>query len=875
MPFLHNKNSEQASSIRRHSHRRTFSSEAAAAAAAVSNGSLSRSESLVRCKSAPRQTYSFSRASSIRSSPDSRRSPTRLDRAGNYTRTFSTSVIPNNYEINETIDANLAFDGFDGGQQDIIDDINYSTRKPYHRYSRSIPTMRSQSQVMVEKYIPGPNGLSVVQVPVTVPVSNPTHKSRSNSMRVASSPSPVRSSENLQTKKSNPASPLKRHGAVRRSKIIHTPEEAPSSQPDSPKPIVPIPEKQYKPPKDFRTTYEDGENIIEKTVRTKATKDHGSIETTTIIRRHTKRANKENNRQKLDSSKRNIPENKINNSDNILKLREEVQKSELEKQLLESKLEKIKSAERDLATKKERESVQEQGETKDTSEDMSLSGQVIPKRITSFKKPHTKHEKLKGPLRVIKSHDTNDSSHNIETDSEDEITMDNDHGDMESTSIMSSINDYHHLSTIQSIDIEQSRTEDTPLRQDLSKSSPKQETPRLSPRKYGTASDTVQDSNSTNTSNQDIKILNNKLNAFLDKEMLDGKNEHGNDPSYESLLLDIYGTESVQGVSSNFNSKSSLHINDSQISVVPSLDLGHDSNKTMENNHAESKSTKPSMAQYLKASHPYLSNSDDETDDLYRNGIPTRSRNASDGTNSHSHIDSTLSINIPQSQVPNSSYTSMDSQSKADRIWFLPKSDIVNQDENYTNSTVNTNNSNFSKREENDSHNTGTSSSVDVPGGFKNNIKIGKAGLSLDSFKSESSSVYSYQPVQNNVKTHQRVIGLDNLDDTLGEYNNTKVPSDNDKNLVLKKRKDRGRNFRGHKVSQSVDLAVQKSDNRRKSEKLSAFNGQGRSKSLTRRLSLQTAIKNINNIENETYKKHSRNSSFGKSLKKIFGIHSK
>lgn len=875
MPFLRNNNSEQTSSIRRYSHRRTFSSDAAAAAAAVASGSQSRSESLVRCKSAPRQTYSFSRASSIRSSPDSRRSPKRLDRSSNYIRTFSTSVIPSNYENTQTIDSNLAFDDFDGGQRDIIDDRNYTTRKSNHNYSRSIPTMRSLSQGTVERYIPGPNGLSVVQVPVTVPTSSPTHRSRTSSMRISSSPSTMRSSENLQRKESNPTSPLKRHGAVRRSKIIHTPEKTPSSQPFSPDPILSIPEKHYKPPKNFHATYNDGENIIEKSFKTKQTKDHGSIETTTIIRRHTKKENKENTEPKITSAKGTTSAKKPNNKEDILKLREKVQKSELERQLLESKLAKIKLAERDLATKKESEVIKEDEQTKDTPQNMTISEPVIPKRIIPFKKVHTEHQKLKGPLRVVKTQDMHNGRGNFETESEEENTTDDDHYDMESTSIVSSIANYDHLSTIQSIDIEQSRTEDTPTKSDMVNSSPKHKTPRMSPHKKIAGDDTIQHTNRTNTSNQDIKILNNKLNAFLDKEMIDEKNEDGNNPSYESLLLDIYGAEPPHGVNSNFNSQSSLHINDSQISIVPSLDLGQDTDKELGKNTVESKSTKPSMAQYLKASRPYLINSDDETEDPYGKGMHSRSGNASVSTNSHSQIDSNLSINLPQSQVQNSSYSSMDTQSKTDHTWFLPSNNIGDNENNYTSSTVNTNNSRPSKKRDDSSHNTGTSASVDVPGGFKKNLQVGNADLSLDSFKSESSSVYSFHPVQNKGNTQQKVIGLDNLDETLGEYNHRRIASNNDKNLVLTKRKDRGRNYRGHKVSQSVDLAVQKSDNRRESEKLSDFNRKVRSKSLTRRLSLQTAVKNINTIENETYKKHSRNSSFGQSLKKIFGIHSK
>ena len=872
MPFLRNNNSEQTSSIRRYPHRRTYSSDAAAAAVAVSNGSATRSQPLVRCKSAPRQTYSFSRASSIRSSPDSRRNTSRLDRATNYTRTFSTSVIPSKYENTQTIDSNLAFDDFDGGQTDIIDNRSYTTKKSNHSYSRSIPTMRSLSQSMVEKYIPGPNGLSVVQVPVTIPTSSPTHKSRTSSMHVVSSSSTVRSSENFQRKESNPTSPLKRHGAVRRSKIIHTPEETPSVQSVSYNPILSIPEKQYKPPKDFHATYNDGENIIEKTFKTKQTKDHGSIETTTIIRRHTKR---ENNVPQINNYKKTISDNKTNSKEDILKLREKVQESELERQLLESKLAKIKSAERDLATKKEGKVIKEQERIKDISENIPLSEQIIPKRIIPFKKVGTEHQKLKGPLRVVKAQELDTRRSNVETESEEENTSEDDHYDMESTSIVSSIANYDHLSTIQSIDIEQSRTDNTPTKQDIVNSSPKHKTPRSSSNKRGVGVETKQHPIPINTSNQDIKILNNKLNAFLDKETIDEKTEDGSNPSYESLLLDIYGTEPVHGISNNFNSNSSLHINDSQISVVPSLDLGQDDDKEMEKSLVESKPTKPSMAQYLKASRPYLINSDEETDDLYGKGTHSRSGNASDNTNSHSQMDSNLSINLPQTQIPNSSYTSMDTQSKTDRTWFLPNNNIVGHEENFTSLTVNTNNSRSSKKIVDNSQSTGTSSSVDVPGGFKKSVQVGNADLTLDSFRSESSSVYSYHPIQNKTSTQQKVIGLDNLGETLGEYNHRRLASKNDKNLVLSKRKDRGRNYRGHKVSQSVDLAVQKSDNRRKSEKLSTFNGKVRSKSLTRRLSLQTAVKNINTVENEMYKKHSRNGSFGQSLKKIFGIHSK
>jgi len=530
---------------RKYSSTRTFSSEALAAAATATSVESSRTSSLVRSKSAPRHTQNFRRTNSMMSNPESRREHRRINSYGSYERTFSTSVIPTNYDENQTIDTNLAFDNFDGGIDDIIETRNLSPQRRYRHISNRGTQVENMNPLeVVEKYVPGPRGLSIVQVPV---LKQPSQKPKKDYTQ-STTASPRRRVSTISSPKREPLSPnaLKRHGAVRRSNIVHSSEEA--QHPVSPRRSL----REVEPtsPRDFHATYEDDENRIEKTVTTRQTKDHGSVETTTIVRRHTKR-----------EPTPDLPESNHNASNtkaNVLKLRDEVKKSEFEKNQLELKLENIINAEKTLGAKKENQNIH------------NVVRNEIPIPVAI---PKHQHDKLKGPIRVVSNMTSNT---NTEEGFSDEGSFNDDN---ESTSIVSSMATYDHLSTIQSIDVE-------PPKQDIQPET--HELPR-------------------DTSNQDIKILNGKLNAFLDKEIVEDKNDKGNNMFYESLLMNMSTTESIPGMSSRFNSNISLDPNDSQISVVPSLDLGqneHQKNKTQDINTSFKMRHNPSMAQDLKASHP-------------------------------------------------------------------------------------------------------------------------------------------------------------------------------------------------------------------------------------------------------------------------------
>ncbi|SMN18866.1 hypothetical protein, no similarity [Maudiozyma saulgeensis] len=808
---------------KRYSHVRTFSNEAIAAATTATSGELSsRTSSLVRSKSVPRHTHSFRRTASIMSDPESRRSHRRVNSYGISGRTFSTSIIPTDYDESQIIDANMAFDNFDGSTDEMNENNIYPPQRRYRHISNGGMQLQQPKYLeVVEKYVPGPRGLSIVQVPV---IKQSSQKLRKDYPQQQLLSSPTRSVSDYTSSERASLSPktLKRHGAVRRSKIAHSSEDSrlPISPHHSMREVEPV------SPRDFHATYEDGINMIEKTVTTRQTKDHGSVETTTIIRRHTKKETKPD----LVVSN-NTNDHTSNTKENVLKLRAEVKKSELEEKQLELELEKIKIAEMTLTTQKE---------------NHNLENEVKIQVPSSVIKPKYQHEKLKGPIKVVKK--TTNYPRNVDDDSSNEGEG-NFSGDNESTSIVSSMVYDDHLSTIQSIEVEPTKQESQPRKHDLQK----------------------------DTSNQDIKILNGKLNEFLDKEMVEEDNDFGNGVSYESLLMNTSTTEPIPGTSSKFNSKISLDLNDSQISVVPSLDLGqgeHEEIKISETKVPSESRHHPSMAQYLKASHPYLISSDEELENGQENSTYLSHSNDTErriSFDTDSNIDSTLSINLPHGRIPTSSYTSVDSHSKSERILNMGNKDLTKPFLNISSTEANIKHSKSSQTTVNGSQSTGISSSIDVPGSFKNN----NADTTVNSFKSESSSVYSYHPTKN--VNQPRIIRLDNLGETLGEFNHMRGSSLDEKKLVLSKREERGKGHKSHRISQSVDLDMHKDSTRRRSEKISTFNGQVqvRSKSLTRRLSFQSTLKNINNIENETFKKHSRNSSISKSLKKMFGIHSK
>ncbi|GMM53619.1 hypothetical protein DAKH74_002350 [Maudiozyma humilis] len=866
-----------------HMHRRVASNDAVAAASAASSTDSTRHNSLARSMSVPKHFHHYDRTVSMMSSPDLRGGSRRRfspERHDSYTRTFSTTGIPSNGYAQSSIDDNLSFDDFDGGFED-----------SYQTDSRGRPLSKSRSHEvkMVKRYIPGPQGLKVVETPVfrtRSPVSPTSRRARSPPRIEETYRTPERQSEKHKIVERHPqtpskvhrsavsspekhhdhkdrgekvtspakstatvGSPLKRSGAVRRKSSLPQGNNAVKVETGSPSSAS---DKNSNHPRNYRTTYEDGDNIYEKTVVTKQTKDHGSVETTTIVRRHTRR----------DAPKSEHVHNKPhkdNSESHAMALRKEVERSKDEQLQLEKKLKNIKSAERSLAKERERQrekgnrSIRNQPATTPEHTEITDSSKTIdpPNVASNMSAPETRNNIAQEQESLTEN---SHSEHEVE-DTEQHTSESR--GDVDDSSIVSSLVKYDHLSTIESVDIEPS-VKASPMKQNI--------LPR-------------------DTSNKDIKLINNKLNTFLEKEMIEEDKEKDNFmASRDSLLFGSGFNGPVQGASSNFNSTLSLNINDSQISVVPSLDLGISKENSIsqagviEENMADvsiprgevqpapeippmsSKRIRPSMAQYIKASRPYLAPSDnEETESIVEDNLPQLEHDTfldvshmigsrSESVDNSSHVNSTFTMNIPHANMPSSSYTSVESHAKIDAMQSptLVPPPLPPRMPEYT---------------PQESYNSLDTVAKPVIINPRNNVN--------DSFKSESSSVYSFHT--NNQNVRPRVIGLGNLEETVSDFGDTEQPQHNVEDLVVSK----PRNFQpmlGHRATQSVDVS-QLYHPAQYSEQADLPVEKVRSKSLSRRISFSSAVKSINRLETSAFKKHERSSSLGKNLKKMFSFH--
>ena len=851
-----------------HQHRRVASSEAVAAASAASSTDSTRHNSLARSRSVPRHFHNFGgRTSSMVSRPGVRFSPERKD---SYTRTFSTSVMSVKDRRQSSIDDNLSFDDFDGG----VDDIYYT-----HTRGRPLSKSRSQEVQMVKRYIPGPQGLKVVETPVLRPQSPPAaRRARSHPGMVEShpqtptklhrAPHPSLSSppqhENKEKitspikKQSTVGSPLRRSGAVRRKSTLPLENDAIKVETGSPSgKTTNVHANNSILPRNYRTTYQDGENTYEKTVVTKPTKDHGCVETTTIVRRHTRR----------ETPKTEDLHNKPNNDSSeshAMALRKEVKRSKDEQLQLEKKLKNIKSAERTLAEERHLQheksvvSMRNQRKTNPAHSEISSAPVTIqkPKTATITPDPEPRDN-----IAQEEQSSVEDPQNKLATEDAEEQTSDNGDDVHDDTSIVSSLVKYDHLSTIESVDIDPS-----------TKASPKRQ--NILPR---------------DTSNKDIKLINTKLNAFLEKEMIEEDREKDNFMlSRDSLLFGSGPNIPIQGASSNFNSNISLNLNglnDSQISVVPSLDLGMSKensishigeadedrgNVTVPRSQPQappeippmsSRRIRPSMAQYIKASRPYLANSDNEDPETpaYDNtpiehdtylDINHMIGSRSESVDNSSHVNSTFTMNIPHSNIPSSSYTSVESHSKIDAIQSptLVAPPIPPRMPEYTHT-----------------YNYPPVTPVAKP------VILNPRNYIDNSFKSETSSVYSSHTNNNSQVNRQRVIGLGNLEETVSNFGDADGQHITEDLVVGKTREDYP--IMGHRATQSVDVS-QLYHPAQYTEQVEQPVQKVRSKSLSRRISFSSAVKTINRLESGAFKKHERNSSLGKNFKKMFSFHS-
>lgn len=745
--------------------RRTFNNEARVAAMVASSNNVSRTKSMVNNQSVPKHFNSMTRSMSYMGR---KRSWWFLPRDSDEHRTFSTSIIPNDRTKNSTIDSELDFIEFDG----VYDDRYDNEQNLNSKYDTEEVSMKDIK--MVDKYIPGPNGLIKIQVPKQE--FQPRRSStESNMFKVRGGNRSKRNSSFSSTTRN-----IVRNGAIKRTNSIKSRER--NSKPRA----NPAGFYDFQPNKDIHITYEDGMDTIEKTVTTKPTKNHGFIETTTITCRNTQNSNQvkrsDTNTRKLDAD--------------IVMLRKNIEKTKMEERNLDGVVNNIRNAE--IYLQKE---LNERKGTRTVYGTKNLNNSFKHRSLSSSLNRNLNTSPLVHSNEIIDL-DQNAYDNNQEKAPESELL----NSEEDNTSICSSLNKYGNISTIESVELEASMS---------------------------ATSQNILDGDQ-DTSNPDIQMLNRKLNAFIQKERNEDASEGDHDHLHRSLFLDIKH-------SSDFNSTSSINLNDSQISIIPSLDLGmkYDTDK-FEKENIHPTVNKLSMAQHFRAATPKLVMHDDKYDEEAKIDLVHTLVNDNYNSGYRSSFDipfsdiSTFTMNVHNTTRHDSSMTTIDSLNKTDFVSQQLQKQYINQ--------VTTSNKSL----------------------YVNENQVGRHSDVLENnSKSESSSIYSFHPGKNTSK--QKIIKLNNLSDTIkNDVDNNFVNSE--RSLIISK--TRGRRKK-HRVTHSVDL-----DLRRTSDTIPILDDAIRSRSLTRISNIKTKTKNVSIKQNESLKNHSRNSSIGKSFKRFFGIHS-